>query len=170
MDFLTLAKNRYSVRKFEGRPLAEDDRENILRAGLLAPTACNNQPHRIFMLTSPEAMKKLRKCTECHFHAPEAALICYDKSRCWVRGYDGKHSGDIDASIVTTHMMLAAADAGVGTTWVMYFNPEAVRAEFALPEELEPTAILIMGYPSPEAKPAPAHNQFRNPAEIITRL
>ena len=104
----------------------------------------------------------------CHFGAPAALLICYDKRLSWKREFDGKDSGDIDASIVTTHMMLEAAALGVGTTWVMYFIPEAVRAEFELPDSLEPTALLMMGYPAPDAKPAPGHAEYRPLSEIVT--
>lgn len=89
-------------------------------------------------------MTKLRKCTECHFGAPAAILICYDKNECWQRKYDGKISGDIDASIVTTHMMLEATVLGVGTTWVMNFIPEAVREEFAIPTNIELVALLFI--------------------------
>ena len=88
----------------------------------------------------------MKKCTECHYHAPLAFIVCYDKDKCWERAYDHKNSGDIDASIVATHMMLAAADLSIGSTWIMYFIPEAVRVEFGLLDNVEPVAILIMGY------------------------
>ena len=167
VDFLQLAADRYSVRKFTDQPVAPEALEKILRAGHIAPTACNRQPQRILVLNTEESLARLRKCTECHFHAPTALLVCYDRDRCWKRAYDGKTSGDIDASIVTTHMMLEAASLGVGTTWVMYFIPEAVREEFSLPDTYEPVAILTMGYPAPDAKPAPAHSEFRPAEEIV---
>ena len=127
-EFMRLASERYSVRKFDGRALEAEIIEKILRAGQLSPTACNRQPQRIAVITSPEGLEKLRRCTECHFNAPAALLVCHDKEECWKRSYDGASSGDIDAAIVTTHMMLAAWALGVGTTWVMHFIPEAVRA------------------------------------------
>jgi nitroreductase len=78
---------------------------------------------------------------------------------CWKRSYDGKSSGDIDVSIVATHMMLVASSLGVGTTWIMHFIPEAVRCEFSIPDDIEPVALLIMGYPSPDAKPLHLHSE-----------
>ena len=81
--------------------------------------------------------------------------------------YDGKPSGEVDAAIVTTHMMLAAASLGIGTTWVMHFDPAAVRAEFALPENYIPTAILVMGYPAADAAPAPAHSENKPMEELV---
>ena len=167
MDFLELAKNRYSVRKFDGRPVEPEVTGKILRAGHLAPTACNRQPQRVLVIESQEGRQKLKKCTGSHFDAPLALLACYDKTECWVREYDGKPSGDIDASIVADHMMLAAASLGVGSTWVMHFDPEAVRREFALPDTLEPVALLVMGYPAGDAKPSPMHETYRPEAELV---
>ncbi len=168
MDFLSLAENRYSVRKFDPRPVEKEDMQRILRAGQVAPTACNNQPQRILALTEPESLQRLRRCTKCHFDAPAALLVCYDKTCCWTREYDGKTSGDIDASIVCTHMMLEAASLGVGTTWVMYFIPEAIREELSLPPELEPTALLVMGYPAEGAQPSPMHLKKNELSETVS--
>lgn len=156
-EFLELAADRYSVRKFSQRPVEQEKLDLILRAGQLAPTAHNNQPQRILVVNSAEALEKLKKCTTSHYNCAAALIICYDKNECWVRPYDGKNSGDVDASIVTTHMMLEAENLGIGTTWVMYFIPEAVKTEFELPENIEPTAILVMGYPADDAAPGPRH-------------
>lgn len=167
MDFLELAAARYSVRGFADKPVEQNVIDKLLQAALLAPTACNRQPQRILVINSGEGIQKLRKCTECHFNAPAAMLVCYDKNDCWVRGYDGKNSGDIDASIVATHIMLAAADMGLGTTWVMHFIPEAVRCEFELPDNIEPTALLVMGYPAADAKPSPLHTRSKSARDIV---
>ena len=169
-DFLALASERYSVRSYTGEPVREEDKHRILQAGCLAPTACNLQPQRVFVLQSKDALEKLRRCTRCHFHCHTALLVCQDRTACWVRKYDGKPSGDIDAAIVTTHMMLEAASLGVGCCWVMHFNTAAVREEFALPDNLEPVAILTMGYPAEDAAPYPGHSQRRPMEELVTAL
>ena len=169
-DFLTLAQERYSVRKFDPAPVAQKDIDRILLAAQAAPTACNNQPQQVFVLQSEEALAKLRRCTKCHFDAPLAMLICYDETKSWKRKYDGQDSGWVDASIVTTHLMLAAHDCGVGSTWVMYFDPAAVNAEFELPGNLIPVAILPMGYPAKDAQVNPLHSQTRALEEMVTTL
>lgn len=165
--FLKLAAGRYSVRKFQDKPVRQEDLDKILKAGYLAPTACNRQPQRILVINSKEELSKLCKCTECHFSAPAALLVCYDRDDCWQRRYDGKKSGEIDAAIVATHMMLEAASLGVGTTWVMYFIPEAFKEEFGIPEHIEPAALLVMGYPAEDAKPAPGHSEFKPMNELV---
>ena len=161
MDFLSLAAQRYSVRSFAPQPIPGEALHKILEAGHLAPTACNIQPQRVLVIKRPEAVEKLRKCTPCHFDAPAALLVCCDKGECWKRKYDGKSSGDVDASIVATHKMLEAASLGIGTTWVMYFDPAAMREEFSIPAHIEPVALLVMGYSAEDAKPAPGHTTFR---------
>lgn len=166
-DFLKLASSRYSVRKFQPQPLREEDLKKILAAGHLAPTACNRQPQRILVVNTPEGIAKLRRCTECHFGAPAALLVCYDRDDCWRRKYDGKTSGEADAAIVATHMMLEAASLGVGTTWVMHFIPEAMREEFGIPEHIEPVALLVMGYPAKEARPSQSHAECRPEQELV---
>lgn len=168
MDFLQLAQERFSVRSFASKPVEQDKIEAILRAGQVAPTACNIQPQKILVIQSEDALAKYRKCTVCHFNAPLAILTCYDKNLCWKREYDGKTSGDIDASIVTTHMMLEAANLGIGSTWVMHFIPEAICDEFQLPENYIPVSLLAMGYPAEDAKPYPGHASIKQLHETVS--
>ncbi len=162
MDFLTLASERYSVRKFKNTPVEQDKVDNLLKAAQLAPTACNFQPQRVFVLNSEESLAKLRNCTKWHFDCPLAMIVCYDKNECWTRRYDNTQSGVVDASIVTTHIMLEAAQIGLGSTWVMSYNPEAVRSEFDLPENIEAVAILVMGYPADDAVPSELHTKSKD--------
>ena len=169
MDFMELAAARYSVRKFKTEPLKEEEIQKILRAGHLAPTGCNKQPQRILVLTEEESVKKLEGCTKCRFGAPAAMLICYNKSECWVRPYDGKNCGVSDACIVTTHMMLAAYEMGIGTTWVMHFDPAAMKKTYAIPDGIEPVALLVMGYPAEDAEPKHYHNEFRPMEDVVVR-
>ncbi len=170
MEFMKLAAKRYSVRKFTAQKVEQEKIELILKAGHLAPTACNNQPQKIYVLQSEAALAKLKTVTRCHFDAPLALLVCYDKNVSWKRRYDGKDSGDIDASIVTTHMMLAATALGIGSTWVMHYDPAAAKVAFDLPDNLESTAILVMGYPAEDAAPMNLHDICKPEDEIVTVL
>ena len=169
-DFLTLARERYSVRSFQQKPVAEKDIRRILSAGQLAPTGCNNQPQRVLVLQSGSALEKMRRCTKCHFDAPLGMLVCYDALQSWKRRYDGADSGWADASIVATHMMLAAHETGVGSTWVMYFDPDAIKAEFELPDHVVPVALLVMGYPAKDAQANPLHHQTKPLEDMVAFL
>ena len=167
MDFLEFARDRYSVRKFESRHLEKEVVDKILECGHIAPTGCNYQPQRILVLNNDEAIEKLKKCTKCHFDAPTAMLICYNKDESWVRKYDGALSAPVDAGIVTTHLMLMAHSLGVGSCWVMHFDPFAVRLEFNIPENIEPLALLVMGYPHKESRPLELHSKVRPIDEVV---
>ena len=167
MNFTELAKERYSVRKFKQEHLPEAVISQLLEVAHLAPTGCNNQPQRILILNNEEGINKLKNCTKCHFDAPTAMLICYNKDEVWTRKYDGKTTGESDACIVTTHIMLKATELGVGTTWVMHFDPFAMRENFNIPENVEPVALLVMGYPAEDSEPLHLHNQYRPIEEVV---
>ena len=167
MNFEKLIKERYSVRNFKTEHLSDEVINKILEAGHLAPTGCNYQPQRILVLNTDEAMSKLRDCTKCHFGAPTAMLICHNKEESWIRKYDGALSSPVDSAIVTTHMMLAAHNEGVGCCWVMHFDPAAMRESFNIPESIEPLALLVMGYPAEDAKPIEMHYKTRPIDEVV---
>jgi len=166
LDYNTLIAERYSVRKFDGVPLTEDEIGALLAAGHLAPTGCNNQPQRILVLRE-ESMEKLRGCTRCHFGAPNAMLVCYNKGEVWRRPYDGKSCGVADACIVATHIMLKAQDLGLGCTWVMHFDPQKMRDAFSIPDTVEPVALLVLGHPAADAAPLPMHFEYRPLEETV---
>lgn len=166
MDFLELTAKRYSVRQFKDIAIPQESIDKILMAANAAPTAHNNQPQEIIVVHSQEGLRRLKKCTECHYNAPLAFLICYDKEKSWKRSYDGADSGAIDASIAATHMMLQATELGLGSTWIMYFIPEAVQVDFALPDNLEPVAILLVGYA--DEAPSQAHFHRRNFKDCVS--
>lgn len=157
MDLIELLKERYSVRQFSDKEVENEKLDLILEAGRLAPTAVNFQPQRILVIKSNEALEKLKECTRYHFNAPLAILVCYDNSISWKRAYDNKDMGEVDASIVTTQMMLEITNLGLGTTWVGHFDPSAVRSEFNLPENIIPVALLPVGYPAEDTAPNPRH-------------
>ncbi len=167
MDFETTITERYSVRRFKPEHLPQTVIDRILAAGHKAPTGCNYQPQRILVLNTDESVAALRGCTKCHFDAPTAMLVCHNKDESWKRVYDGALSSPVDAVIVTTYMMLAAHTEGVGTCWVMHFDPSAMRETFGIPDNVVPTALLVMGYPSEDAKPLDLHFQSRPLGETV---
>lgn len=166
-NFLELASERFSVRNFKDKEIEQEDLDKILKAGYVAPTAHNLQPQRIMVINTPEGLEKLGLCTRCLYGAKAALLVCYDKEVSWKRKFDGKDSGENDASIVATHMMLEAASIGVGTTWVMYFKPDTLIQEFNIPSNYEPVALLVMGYPADDAKPIDMHSEFQPMDKLV---
>lgn len=168
MNFTDLAKERFSCRKFKQTKVEQEKIDIILQAALAAPTAVNRQPQRILVLTDEEKLIKLKNCTKYDFDAPLCFITCVDKDKAYVRGYDGKNSAEIDASIVTTHMMLQAQDIGLGTTWVMAFNPQKIREEFDIPDSLEIVALLPTGYPADDVQINPMHGKSIESGEMVS--
>ncbi|AEF84508.1 nitroreductase family protein [Treponema primitia ZAS-2] len=164
MTFKELALSRYSVRKYKDTPVEREKLNIILETGRIAPTAANKQPQRILAVTGAEGLKKIDASTPCRNGAPAVFIVCYDTNLCWVRKADDAKSGEIDASIVTTQLMYQAVELGLGTLWVMHFDPAVLVKEFNIPENLVPAAILMLGYPGDDASPADRHGE-RAPLE-----
>lgn len=167
MDFEKIISERYSVRKFEPTHLSQEEIDKIISASHKAPTGCNYQPQRILVLNTDEAIKKLKNCTKCHFNAPTAMLICHNKEESWKRVYDGAASSPVDAVIVSTYMVLAAQNIGVGSCIVMHFDPAMMRKEFSIPENIEPSLLLVMGYPAEDSEPLDMHYKNRPLSEVV---
>ena len=167
MDFLELAKQRFSCRGFSDKEVEIEKIEMILEAAKLAPTARNFQPQKILVLTEKEQLKKLSLCTQYGWNAPVVMIIFYDKSISYKRDkYDNKEFGDIDTSIVNTHMMLEAQNLGLGTTWVGSFDPQKLIEAYNVPENLIPVAILPIGYPDDNIKPSKLHFDRKEVSEF----
>lgn len=166
MNFIDIAKTRYSVRSYNGRKVEPEKLSQILEAAHAAPTAANLQPVRLLVVQSEEGLAKIGRAANI-YHAPLAIIACADRSRAWVRPFDQKQSGDIDAAILTDHMMLQATELGLGSVWVCFFKPDVLKKEFGLPEELEPVNILAVGYTDEEHPDTNRHDTERIPLERL---
>ncbi|WP_407378969.1 nitroreductase family protein [Methanobrevibacter sp.] len=157
-DFLQLAGERYSVRKYSDKEIEDEKLDKILRAGQIGPTANNSQPQRVFVIKSKEALEKIRSFTPYSFNAPIVLMICYDEN---VSGNarDGHDYGADDATIATTQMMLEAWDLGIGSVWVRGYDKHELEKLFDLPENMVSVALLPIGYPSENSKPSPLHSR-----------
>lgn len=166
MNFMELAKKRYSVRSYSEQPVEKEKLDMILEAGRIAPSAVNYQPIKIIVVSDPEGLEKVSKATN-FYKAPCVLIVCNDTSVSWKRKYDGKEFGDIDATIATDHMMLMATELGLGTLWIGRFKPQVIKEEFNIPEGIEPVNILAIGYANGEAKKPDRHDTDRKPLEDI---
>jgi len=162
MKFLDIAKSRYSVRKYKQTKVESDKLNKILEAAHVAPTAANLQPVRLFIIQDENTLAKLGNAANI-YNAPLAIVVCSDHTKAWNRPFDGKSSADIDASIITDHMMLEATDLGLGSVWICYFKPDVLKAELNLPKDLEPINILAIGYADETPENPDRHNEQRIP-------
>ena len=163
MSFSDLVKQRYSVRKYESRPVEPEKLAAILEAGRLAPTAVNYQPQRILVVQG-ENMEKMKGCTPCIYGAPVSLVVCYDKTASW-KSRSGREIGDVDGGIVLTQMMYQAEELGIGSLIVGIYKEPLLRERFAIPENLEIVALLMLGYATEDCEPHPEFHASRKPLE-----
>ncbi len=160
MDFLKLARARFSVRKYKNTPLEEEKLEKILEAARWAPSAVNFQPWHFIVINEKNRLEELHKVYKRDWlkEAPVIIVICSDHSQSWKRSSDGKDSADMDIAIAVDHITLMATQLGLGTCWVCNFNVDACSDILHLPKHLEPMVLLPLGYPNvdmPEKKRKP---------------
>ena len=152
MDFLELARQRYSVRAYKSVPIEDDKLEKVLEAARLAPTACNLQPFQVIVVHTKGKEKELQRIYSAPWfvQAPIVICACGKPSESWVR-QDGENYCDVDVTIVMDHLILAAADLGLGTCWIGAFNADAAREILKLPDDVKPIAFTPLGYPDIQA-------------------
>lgn len=165
--FEELIDKRYSVRKFSNKKIENEKLDKIIEAGRLAPTAKNLQPIRLIVLNNKEAIDALHLTTECHYGCQSAICVCFNKNECSVRPYDNSPSGEVDASIVMTYMMLQAADLNVGSVWIRHFDPKKFSEVFNLDDSLVPSAVLMLGYPTDDCPISINHTTKKKREEIV---
>lgn len=172
MNFMELAADRYSVRSFSDKPVEQEKIDLILKAAQLAPTAVNFQPQMIYVLKSEAAIAKINRLCRCIYGAPLVFLICSDERKTWKsQSEPGYSAGEMDCSIVCTHMMLEAWELGVGSVWVRLFDVNKVAKAFDLPPYIKPICLLPVGYATEDCKPyAPWHNVHREISEFTEVL
>ena len=163
MSFAELVKQRYSVRKYDSRPIEEEKLLQILEAGRLAPTAVNYQPQRILVVQG-EAMEQMQGCSPCIYGAPVAMVVCYDKNESW-KSRSGREIGDVDGGIVLTQMMYQAEELGIGSLIVGIYKEALLRERFHIPENYEIVCLLILGYAAEDCEPHPEFHASRKPLE-----
>lgn len=170
MEFTQVVKNRYSCKKFDTKQITKEQLDEILEAGRVAPTAKNLQEQHIYVVQSEEALAKIDKVTICRYGAPTVLIVAFDKKNVFTYPGEKYNSGVEDATIVATHLTLAAYNAGVDGCWINRFNPEEVAEEFGLPENEEVVMLLDLGFAAQGAGPLPNHGNRKALTETVTYL
>jgi nitroreductase len=153
MEFAELIKKRYSVRAYKPDPVEEKKLRQVLDAMRLAPTAANRQPFQIIVIRTAGRQAELRRIYDRYWfvQAPLIICACGIPAQNWVRS-DGKNYNDVDVTIAMDHLILAAADLGLGTCWIADFDPMAAREVLGLPEGVEPVVFSPLGYPADQPR------------------
>ncbi len=170
MEFKEVVRNRYSCKKYGDRQVEPEKLEAILEAGRLAPTAKNLQEQHIYVVQSPEVLGRIDTVTPCRYNAPTVLVVAYDRNNVFTYPGGRRNSGTEDATIVATHMILAAADEGVDSCWVNFLDPDKLAEVLGLPENEDVLMVMDLGYAAEGAGPLPNHGSRKPLSDTVTRL
>ena len=170
MEFKEVVQKRFSCRKYSAKEIEREKLDAVLEAGRLAPTAKNLQEQHIYVVQSEEALAKIDRVTSCRYGAPTVLVVAFDKNNVFTYPGGKRDSGVEDATIVATHMILAAADEGLDSCWINFFEPEKMAAELGLPENEEVLMMLDLGYAADGVKPTPVHSARKPLTDTVSWL
>jgi nitroreductase len=152
MEYTDLIRTRESIRNYDPtRPVPKEILEKILDAGRLAPSACNCQPWKFLVISSPARLEKVRACYKRDWFqdAPHILVVLGNKNLAWNRSYDGYNSIETDVAIAMTHIILAAENEGVGTCFVEAYDPILLKKALNTDANQVIFGITPLGYPKP---------------------
>ncbi len=170
MEFTKVIAGRYACKKYDGRKVEKEKMDAVLEAGRLAPTAKNLQEHHIYVVESKEALAKIDEVTPCRYGAGTVLVVTFDKTNVFTYPGGKRDSGIEDATIVATHLMLAAKNEGLETCWINFFDPELAAEKLGLPENEEVLMMLDIGYAAQGAPMNPFHNKRKELSETVTYM
>ena len=170
MEFKEVIKNRYSCKKYSDRQVEADKLDKILNAGRLAPTAKNLQEQHVYVIQSPNVLAKIDMVTPCRYGAPTVLVVAFDSKNVFTYPGGKRDSGVEDATIVATHMILAAADEGVDSCWINFLDPEKLAETLGLPEDEEVLMVMDLGYAAEGTGPLPNHSNRKRLDETVTYM
>lgn len=160
MELMEAMSTRRSIRTYTEKEISDEMIEQIIKAGMMAPSAGNQQPWHFIVTRDREKMDKIPS-----FHpyasmlkkASIAIVVCGDPN--------GKKWPDFwvqDCSAAVQNMLLAARGIGLGTVWAGVYpledRMEGIRKTFGIPDSIYPFAIVPVGWPDTDFKPMDRYN------------
>ncbi|MBR1423006.1 MAG: nitroreductase family protein [Ruminococcus sp.] len=170
MEFNEVVKNRYSCKKYSDRKVEAEKLTAILEAGRLAPTAKNLQEQHIYVIQSEDALTKIDQITPCRYGAATMLAVAFDKDNVYTYPGGKRDSGIEDATIVATHIILAAANEGVDSCWVNNFDPDKAAEILDLPDNEEVLMLMDLGYAAEGAGALPNHMKRKTLDETVSYI
>ena len=155
MEFYEVIKKRKSVRKYKSDPVPENVLSRILEAGRIAPSAKNIQPWRFIIVRESKLKKKIAEASRGQLWLADADIIlvgCILDKIAWGRMGGYMSSGPVDVAIALDHIILAAANEGLGTCWIGAFVEKDIKEILQVPEDVTVLALTPIGYPAEQPK------------------
>ena len=170
MSFNELARKRYSCRSISNKEVEQEKIDKILEAAMVAPTAVNFQPFKVWVIRGEKGLENVASVTGCTFGAPLFFVVGGLAESAWTRSFDGENFAAVDASIVATHMMLAVEDLGLASTWVANFDAPKLREIYPQMKDYDLVAMFPVGYANLDAKPSDRHEMSKSKDELVEEL
>ena len=157
-DVIELCTQRSSCRSYDPtRAVSRETIDQCIEAARLAPSACNRQPWRFVVVESEGARHQiLEKCRmpgiphQWWDDVPVFIALCADReffTHKLAAGISGLPYWALDVGIAGEHLVLRAAEAGLGTCWIGWICPRRVRRIVAWPRRVRPVALITLGWP-----------------------
>ena len=170
MEFKDVIRNRYSCKKFGTRQVEDEKLKAVLEAGRVAPTAKNLQEQHVYVVQNAVALAKIDSATPCRYGAPTVLVVAFDRNNVFTYPGGKRDSGVEDATIVATHMILAAADEGLDSCWINFFDPDKMAQSLGLPQNEEILMVMDLGYAAEGAGPLPNHANRKAISETVSYI
>ncbi|AEV69455.1 nitroreductase family protein [Acetivibrio clariflavus] len=155
--------HRRSIRKYTDKIVSEDLIEEILKAGMAAPSAGNQQPWHFIVISDKNIMidiTKFHPYSQMLKEASHAIVVCGDLSLEKHEGYWVQ-----DCSAAMQNMLLMADNLGLGAVWLGVYPREErvnkVKELLNIPQNVIPLGIMSLGYPAETKEPADRFNPSR---------
>ena len=154
-NFLSLVEKRKSIRSFSSIDIEKEKLDYILEAFRQAPSAKNLQPWKLVVVTDKAIIKDLvPACRNQAFiaEAPVVIVACAKEEEAYASMGGYLNSFPVDIGISFEHIMLAAAEQGLGSCWIGAFNEKAVKEIIGAPENVRVVALAPLGYPNEQGR------------------
>ena len=175
MTFHELTNLRQSVRKYSEIPVEREKIEKIIEAVHIAPSACNSQPWKIIIVDEPELINEVAKATfsktisfnKFTVEAPVIAVLVIEKAKLIAQiggTIKDMEYPKIDIGIAAAHFCLQAAELGLGTCMIGWFDEKKIRQLLNIPEKRKVGLVITLGYPPENYK---VRKKIRKPLDEI---
>lgn len=174
MTFSDLIRARYSLRKYDARPVEREKLAVCVEAARLSPSACNSQPWRFIVVDDPDLLRLIAPLTRTKGvpinrfvdAAPAIAVLVSERpnlSSLFGAAATGTPFYLIDVGIAAEHFCLQATELGLGTCMLGWFDRPGLKRILGIPKRKKIPLLITVGYPQNEGIPA----KKRKPLEEI---
>jgi nitroreductase len=176
MSFLDLVNKRYSVRNYKTAPVPQEKVIRCIEAARLAPSACNSQPWKFVIVDEPQLVNELAKAAfeglldfnNFAFKAPVLVLIVSERESLSAKFgsiVKRKNFSLMDIGIAAEHFCLQAAQEGLGTCMIGWFNEKKVKKILSIPRFKRVELVITVGFSADDKIPLKKRKSI---AEILS--